>query len=378
MLPPQSHVAWKVCITALHAVAISVAVLRIRIRWRGAKLWWDDYIAAAAMLINVAFAIAFWFAVKTLHAGPPMTPSFTKLGRMSVMMYLSIFWMSRVSLALSISRVFPAGTVARKSLLAMAALFFILFAFSCALIGSFCIWSPSIYPPDMDILAEYQNCQPGTLRYFLVGGATATVDFLSDIVAIIVPLRFLWRITLPPSERRLVHGAISATILTALSSVVTCVFWYARIDLGQDFRIIVAGVIHQQAAMSLIICNLLVVVTYWWRKVYRRNRPTPRRYRHNDPNIPTSETSSRSPSSVTGSRSDGAGYASSSRLPDDLTFTPITPLGAESASNPSIWTEPSGAKACTPAGILQTGAVDSRRAPVKYPPSPSPSTRNHA
>ncbi|KAH6910347.1 hypothetical protein BKA70DRAFT_1466904, partial [Coprinopsis sp. MPI-PUGE-AT-0042] len=264
MLPPQNYVAWKVCITVLHGVAISATVLRICIRWKDAKLWLDDYVAAATMLIDIAFAITFWLMFGT-HAGSSMTLSVTKIGWLNVVVYFFIFWMSRVSLALSIARVFPPGTVARKSLIAMAALFFFFCIFACVLNGSLCIWSPAIYPPEMMRFGEYKNCQPGTLRYFLAGGITAAVDFLSDILAIIVPLTFLWRITLPPSERRLVHGSISATTLTALSGVVTCVFWYAPIDLGQDFRIIVAGAIHQQAAISLIICNLLVVVTYWWR-----------------------------------------------------------------------------------------------------------------
>ncbi|KAH6910332.1 hypothetical protein BKA70DRAFT_1560933 [Coprinopsis sp. MPI-PUGE-AT-0042] len=324
MLPPQNHVAWKACITALHAVAVSATILRIRIRWRGAKLWWDDYLAAAAMLIDVALAVSFWLMFEVLDDWSSIASSVTKLAWMNIMMYFSIFWISRVSLALSIAR----------------ALFFIFFIFACILGGSLCIWSPAIYPPGAIILEEYKNCQPGTPRYVLAGGLTASVDFLSDILAISVPLTFLWRITLPPSERRLVHGAVSATILTTLSTVVTCVFWYAHIDMGPDFRIIIAGILYQQAAMSLITCNLLVVVTYWWRKVCRRNQLTPRRYRHNDPNIPTSKTSSESPSSASGSRTDGAGNGGSSRLPDDLTFTPITPLGAESAGSP-IWAEAS-------------------------------------
>ncbi|KAH6914774.1 hypothetical protein BKA70DRAFT_554745 [Coprinopsis sp. MPI-PUGE-AT-0042] len=345
MLPPQNYLAWKVCITVLQAVAISVTVLRIRIRWKDAKLWWDDYVAAASMLVDVVFAITFWLLFGS-YAGAPTPLIYAKFSWLTVVLYFSIFWSSRVSLALSIARVFPAGTVARKTLLAMAVLFFGLFIITSVLVGSICSWSPSIYPPETTIFVEYANCPPGTLRYLLAGGIAAAVDFLSDIMGIVVPLAFLWCISLPPNERRLVHGAIWATLLATLSGVVACVFWYAPIDLGKDYQIIVVGVRHQQAATSLIICNLLVVVTYWWRKVYRRNGPAPRRYRHNDPNIPTSKTS-QSPSVASGSRSDDGGGSStdprrpldlegSSRLPDNLTFTPITPLSAESASNP-VW-----------------------------------------
>ncbi|KAH6908837.1 hypothetical protein BKA70DRAFT_1188675 [Coprinopsis sp. MPI-PUGE-AT-0042] len=389
MLPPQNYVAWKVCITVLHGLAIGATVLRIWIRWKDAKLWWDDYVAAATMLMDVAFAITFWLMFGT-HAGSSMTLGVTEIGWLNIAAYFLIFWASRVSLALSIARVFPAGTMARRSLVAMVALFFFFCIFTCVLDGSLCIWSPAIYPPEMMRFGEYKNCQPGTLRYSLAGGITVAAHFLSDIMAIIVPLIFLWRITLPPSERRLVHGAVSANTLTALSGGVACAFWYAQIDLGQDFRIIVAGAIHQQAAICLISCNLLVVVTYWWRKVYRRNRPTPRRYRYNDPNIPTSKTSSESPSSdASASRSNNARNGkdlslslrqsfhleASSRLPANLSFTPITPLSAESASSP-VWADSRCAKACTPACVSM---ADSHRVPIfkDPPPPPLPHTRNY-
>jgi hypothetical protein len=72
------------------------------------------------------------------------------------------------------------------------------------------------------------------------------VEFLSDIVGTIVPLVFLWRISLPPRERRLVHGAISASLLTALSGAVTCAFWFTGAHLGKDVQLIMDGVHHQK------------------------------------------------------------------------------------------------------------------------------------
>ncbi|KAH6914739.1 hypothetical protein BKA70DRAFT_1396146 [Coprinopsis sp. MPI-PUGE-AT-0042] len=376
MLPPQNYLAWKgeqkplsintqyptmtprpcnlqrkssripVSLTALHVVAISATVLRIRIRWRGAKLWWDDHLAAGTALVDVIFALTFWLAYGT-HAGSIMPLSATRTGWLNLACYFSIYWVSRVSLALSIARVFPPGTVARKTLLAMAAIFASCGIFNCLIAGSLCLWSPSIYPPGTDLfLEEYKNCQPGNLRHKITGGVMAAVDFPSDILGIILPLKFLWRVSLPTNERRLVHGAISASIVTTLSGVVSCVFWFVVTDGGKDVQILMDGVRHQQAVLSVIGCNLLVVVTYWWRKVHRENRPT-RRYRHNDPNIPTSKTSSQSPPVTSGSRYHNEGNGtnssinpgrsfdleSSSQLPNDLTLTPITPLSAESASS---------------------------------------------
>ncbi|KAH6914735.1 hypothetical protein BKA70DRAFT_1216851 [Coprinopsis sp. MPI-PUGE-AT-0042] len=360
MLPPQNYLAWKVCITALHAVATSTTFLRVRIRWKDARLWWDDYVAAAAALVDLAFAITFWLlfgthattsSINHRSAGSTTPLPVAKSGSLTIGLFFSVVWSSRVSLALSIMRVFPTGTVARKTLLAMAVLFFSAFILACVFIGSLCLGSPSTYLPETILLEEHGSCQPGTLRYIVAGSIMATADFLSDIMGVIIPLTFLWRITLPPNERCLVHGAIVATLLTVLSSVVHCIFWFVMSNLGEDVHLLVAGVRHQQAALSVVACNLLVVVTYWWRKVYRRNGPAPRRYIHNDPNIPTSKTSSQSPSFASGSRSDNEGNGThsstdpgrsfdledSSRLPGSLTLTPITPLSAESTSNPTIY-----------------------------------------
>jgi hypothetical protein len=189
-------------------------------------------------------------------------------------LYFNIFWTSRISLALSVARVFPAGTVARKSLIAMAALFFGFGVFVSAGGAYLCLTSPPIYPADKMVIPEYKNCQHGDLRYTLVGGVTAAsasfilafrmersyslvVEFLSDIIGTITPLVFLWRISLPPKERRLVHGAISMTVLTALSSVVTCAFWLAGGAIGKDFQVIMDGVRHQQVWSILRICTIL-------------------------------------------------------------------------------------------------------------------------
>jgi hypothetical protein len=51
--------------TCLHAAATGVTILRIRIRWKYASLWWDDYLAIAATLIEVVFATVYWLRFGT-------------------------------------------------------------------------------------------------------------------------------------------------------------------------------------------------------------------------------------------------------------------------------------------------------------------------
>jgi hypothetical protein len=72
------------------------------------------------------------------------------------------------------------------------------------------------------------------------------VEFLSDFVGAFVPLKLLWRISLPIKERRLVLGAISSSFLIALSGVVTCAIWFSAEDMGPDVQIVFDGVRHLQ------------------------------------------------------------------------------------------------------------------------------------
>jgi hypothetical protein len=198
-----------------------------------------------------------------------ITPlSIADSGMLNSALYFHIFWTSRLSLALSVARVFPTGTMARKSLIAMAALFLGFCVFVSVAGASLCFAFPPLDISEKIAIPEYRNCQPGNLRYTIVGGLTAAcasfiivfnmersyphvVEFLSDIIGTITPLVFLWHISLPPKERRLVHGAISMTLLTALSSVVTCAFWFAGPDIGKDFQVVMDGVRHQQVRFIL-------------------------------------------------------------------------------------------------------------------------------
>jgi hypothetical protein len=68
----------------------------------------------------------------------------TDSGVLNTALYHLIFWISRVSLALSIARVFPTGTLARKALIAMAIAFFGFCIFTSTFGASLCLWSPSV------------------------------------------------------------------------------------------------------------------------------------------------------------------------------------------------------------------------------------------
>jgi hypothetical protein len=80
---------------------------------------------------------------------------------------------------------------------------------------------------------------------------------VSDLVGTFIPLKLLWRISLPPKERRLIHGAISASLITAVSGVVTFVFWISVEHVGPDVQIVFDGVRHLEVGSVLPISMVL-------------------------------------------------------------------------------------------------------------------------
>lgn len=56
-----------------------------------------------------------------------------------------------------------------------------------------------------------------------------TVDFAADLILIICPFMWLWRVKLAPNLRRLVLAAFSASILTMMAATFYCVVWYGNV-----------------------------------------------------------------------------------------------------------------------------------------------------
>ncbi|KAH7905720.1 hypothetical protein BJ138DRAFT_728866 [Hygrophoropsis aurantiaca] len=99
-----------------------------------------------------------------------------------------------------------------------------------------------------------------------VGIAQLVTDTISDIVLVIIPLCMLRGAKLPKNERILISCVFSASLLISLVSVVLSVFLCTAAP--AMWSVIVA---HVQAALSLSVCNLLVIATFAYR-VFREFR----------------------------------------------------------------------------------------------------------
>ncbi|KAG6329467.1 hypothetical protein ID866_9623 [Astraeus odoratus] len=84
-------------------------------------------------------------------------------------------------------------------------------------------------------------------------------DFLSDAILIGLPLRLLWRIKLPKRQRRMILTIFASGIVVTFASCFRGSFQI----LNMSFLVMVG--MDAEIGFSMIICNLLVFVTFIYR-----------------------------------------------------------------------------------------------------------------
>ncbi|KAJ3549959.1 hypothetical protein NMY22_g691 [Coprinellus aureogranulatus] len=253
----------EACLTLLHAFAVGSTGLRLWDRYRSCKLWWDDYVAVIPMLCDAFYGILFWF--RFMSKGiltPEERHEISKWTVANSFLYYTIIWTSRISLSLSLTTNLPPrfsqklAIRSRHLLRRRYSVSFILSVVTCSA-GSI-DWRKLQF--------DTRTCRKGPDGFYLGGIIATTFDFLADAVLVICPLVLLWRVHLLEIDRRVVLAAFSASLLTALAATVFCVFWYGGLPLGPDQSILISA-----TAISLIVCNTLIVSMYFYRQIRQKD-----------------------------------------------------------------------------------------------------------
>ncbi|CAA7260466.1 unnamed protein product [Cyclocybe aegerita] len=254
--PPQSFVVWGVILSLLHLIAIGSTVFRIVHRYRTKKLWWDDYLAFIPLTMDCALFIQLWcrFSRKFVSRDR-MIESFW----LASFLFLSVVWFSRMSLSLSVARIFPQRHKARRGGFILAVTF-LLYAGSIILVTLTCRGGGRTW-----YRMESKHCLRTRTGHY-IGGLTATaLDIAADAALIVYPLYVFWRVRLPRNQKRLVLVVSCASGLTLLSAVLLCIFWYGGINMGPHGSLLRSVTAQIEATISLIVCNLLVVTMFFYR-----------------------------------------------------------------------------------------------------------------
>lgn len=84
-------------------------------------------------------------------------------------------------------------------------------------------------------------------------------DCLSDTILIVLPLRLLWNLKLPKRQKRMIFAIFSSSFVITVISIFRGVCQIVK------YRTVLAPATDFETSLSLLVCNLLVIVTFLYR-----------------------------------------------------------------------------------------------------------------
>lgn len=228
----------EVIAATFHGVAVVCTVLRLSYRYYVARLWWEDMWAALSLAFDlICFVCAFF---NRPLANNRAAPAVNRMFWLASIAFPCVLWFARASILCSLVRVANPEGGLRHVIYGTGISFIIMF------IG---IVAQKIY------ICELYGC---SIPDFAVITQLIT-DIFSDGMLVALPLLVLRRIRLPKSQKILVLLSFSAAIFISAATILHSAMLFGPDSTG----IIVFG--HVKVAISLIVCDLLVLVTLAYR-----------------------------------------------------------------------------------------------------------------
>lgn len=213
----------------LHSLAIICTIFRLIYRGWMHNLWWEDAWAACALIADVVCLACIW--LDSAISSWALTISFT-----------TVLWAARMSVIFSIIPVANhSGSKIHKQIAYLIAVSFA------------CMWAALLVQKIR--MCEFYSCHMGKS----VALSLLITDVIADTCLVTVPLHLLKNVRLSRSRKILVQSAFGASLL------ITAITITHSILLLKVYNTTTLMFAHIKAALSLIICNLLVIVTFIYR-----------------------------------------------------------------------------------------------------------------
>ncbi|KAG2748810.1 hypothetical protein P692DRAFT_20833711 [Suillus brevipes Sb2] len=220
-------VAGSVC----HVIAICCTVFRLLYRGWTRHLWWEDAWAAIALISDVMCLVWMWMhdASRTL---PPST---------FAVAFTSVVWAARMSIIFSIIRIAKfSGHKYQKWIT-----YFITISFGC-------MWAAVL-------IQKIHTCIYACQMTESVAILQMTTDVVADLCLIVVPLQFWKNLSLSRNSKIMIISAFASSLFITVITIPHSIMLFRS---ASETTLIIA---HVKAALSLVVCNLLVIVTLVYR-----------------------------------------------------------------------------------------------------------------
>ncbi|KAF9054115.1 hypothetical protein BJ165DRAFT_1436143 [Panaeolus papilionaceus] len=244
ILPVAASIALE---STFEAVAIITTILRLWYRIYVQRFGWDDAWALAATLFSIVPYIL--FMISTLHPVLFLTTNsmfaLRRLGGLTF--YTAALWSAKLSVAVALvrlgTRTFETVSKITTCVLGLCGIALILQKiFICG-----------------TNLKEVPICDAPQYTGIL----ELTLDLLADVWLLGAPFYLLYLLKLPRQHHRLISTIFACGFLATITSIV---HGYYVIKKKGTLMIITSQI---QVAISIVSCNLLILITYIYRRMHR-------------------------------------------------------------------------------------------------------------
>ncbi|KAF5383084.1 hypothetical protein D9615_004858 [Tricholomella constricta] len=232
------------------SVALVATAFRLIHRRQRKQFHWDDIFALIAGCFDTIVFACFWTRLilnDRARAGHPTSRALgVAIHLIMSLTFTSTLWSVRISIICSVLRIMPRGRtqiLLRCIISAFALTWVLLIFFKCWICGSNMNW--------------VGDCVLG--RPFGIGRLTAVV--VSNVILVGLPTFLLWHTSLPRPLRLMLRAIFSTSLLTTGISALHSVY-----AMG-DNKYLEGFTAHFESAVTLMVCNLLVLVTFIYRRI---------------------------------------------------------------------------------------------------------------
>ncbi|KAG2142903.1 uncharacterized protein EDB93DRAFT_598670 [Suillus bovinus] len=237
--------------SVVQGMAIALTIFRVSFRLHIRRFWWEDAWAAIAGSCGIVHLISSWVHLFSFDIeGTTRVVSFWA----TTLMTTCINWSARMSILFAIARV--ARPTQRLYQLSMG--FAILF---------FLTWGGLIAGKarETELSSDwYELPWPSCRITYSMAAYQLATKSVADTILVVFSFRLLWNVSLPSRQRRMILAIFSSSIIMTMFSLFRAI---TNFLLTTWIEVIA---VNLELSFSLIICNLLVVVTYAYRVLNRK------------------------------------------------------------------------------------------------------------
>ncbi|KAG2053141.1 hypothetical protein BDR06DRAFT_489399 [Suillus hirtellus] len=236
-----------------HGIAIVCTIFRLVYRGWTRHVWWEDAWAAVSLISDVLVLACIW-----IYPSPNLPSWFLAVALTCVM------WAARMSIIFCIIRITNhSGRKLHRWLAYLIALSFL------------CMWI-ALLVQKIDV-CRFQACQMSesvalsqlisqylsSILCMVLKPLILTADVFADFSLVAAPLQIWKNVGLSRGRKILVLSSFGASILITATTIPLSVILFWPLS---NTALIFA---HVRAAVSLIVCNVLVIVTFTYRVLLR-------------------------------------------------------------------------------------------------------------